>query len=220
MTMKVLAYNTDQPKLVTTSSSGHTRSRPNDSVEFENNDHEEAGTLMINHVALSPRRNAANARIVIFSTDTPCYSCCQPSSPPSEYIGVYYVSNRKLDEATWLKIFMKSGSDIIGALKQLLVATNETSQLQMTMLASFVCDAYCPNGIEIRRMFCKHMPESNRLPSTSGTPKQHILRFHVQSRICDNTTIRRLVNCRMDYAKTPMGTWYRIQLMIYHHQRP
>ncbi len=66
-----------------------------------------------------------------------------------------------------MKIFMKSGSDIIGALKQLLVAANENSERQMTMLASFVCDAYCPNGIAIRRMFCKQMAEINRLPSTS-----------------------------------------------------
>ena len=43
----------------------------------------------------------------------------------------------QLDKATCLKIFMKSGSDIIGALKQLLVASNETSERQMTMLASF-----------------------------------------------------------------------------------
>ena len=84
---------------------------------------------------------------------------------------------------------MKSGSAIIGALKQLLVAANETSERQMTMLASFVCDAYCSNGIEIRRMFCKQMAESNRLPSTSRTLKQHILRVHVQARICDNMTL-------------------------------
>ena len=80
---------------------------------------------------------------------------------------------------------MKSGSDIIGALKQLLVAANDTSERQITMHASFVCDAYCPNGIEIRRMFCKQMVESNRLPSTSGTLTQDILRVHVQARICD-----------------------------------
>ena len=53
----------------------------------------------------------------------------------------------QLDKATWLKIFMTSGSDVIGALKQLIVAANKTSERQTTMLASFVCDAYCPNGI-------------------------------------------------------------------------
>ena len=89
---------------------------------------------------------------------------------------------------------MKSGSVIIGALKQLLVAANETSERQMTMLASFVCDAYCPNGIAIRRVFCKQMTESNRLPSTSGTRTQDILRVHVQARICDNRTLSPLQN--------------------------
>ena len=45
---------------------------------------------MISHAALSSRRNPANARIMIFSPDSPCYSCCRPSSPSSEYI--IYVS--------------------------------------------------------------------------------------------------------------------------------
>ena len=64
------------------SSSGYTRS--NGSVVFENNNHEEADTLMINHAVLSSRRSLANARIVIFSPDIPCYSCCRPSYPHSE----------------------------------------------------------------------------------------------------------------------------------------
>ena len=90
---------------------------------------------------------------------------------------------------------MKYGSDIIGALKQLLqLAADETSERQLTMLASFVCDAYCPNGVDIRCMFCKQMAESNRLPSTSGTLKQHILRVHVQARICNNMTLNPLQN--------------------------
>ena len=89
---------------------------------------------------------------------------------------------------------MKSGSDIIGGLKQILVAANETSERQMAMLASFACDDYCPNGVEIRRMFCKQMTESNRLPSTSGTLRQDILRVHVQARICANMTLSSLQN--------------------------
>ena len=68
LAMKVLTYNTDSPKMVTTSSSGYTRS--NGSIEFEDNNHEEADTLMIHHAVLSSRRNSANARIVIFSPDT------------------------------------------------------------------------------------------------------------------------------------------------------
>ena len=72
----------------------------------------------------------------------------------------------------------------------------------MTMLASFVCDAYCPNGVEIRRMFCKQMAESNRLPSTSGILKQHIRRIHVQTTICDNMTLSPLKN---GFCKAPNG---------------
>ena len=68
LAMKVLSYNTDSPKLVITSSSGYTKS--NGSIEFEDNNHEEADTLMIHHAVLSSRRNPANARIVIFSPDT------------------------------------------------------------------------------------------------------------------------------------------------------
>ena len=76
MAMKVLPYNTDTSNLVTTSSSGYTRS--NASVEFENNNQEEADTVMINHEAFSSRRNPSSARIVIFSPDIPCYSCSRP----------------------------------------------------------------------------------------------------------------------------------------------
>ena len=47
----------------------------------------------------------------------------------------------QLGKATCLKIFMKSGSDTIGALEQLLTV-NETIAQQIAMLASFVCDAY------------------------------------------------------------------------------
>ena len=68
LAMKVLTYNTDSHKLVITSSSGYTRS--DGSIEFEDNNHEEADTLMIHHAVLSSGRNPANARIVIFSPDT------------------------------------------------------------------------------------------------------------------------------------------------------
>ena len=58
------------------------------------------------------------------------------------------------------------------------------------MLASFVCNAYCPNGIEINSipelrwyLFCKHMADRNMLPSTSGALTQHILRVHVQASV-------------------------------------
>ena len=80
----------------------------------------------------------------------------------------------QLGRATWLKIVMKSGSDTIGDLEQLLIV-NKTSAQQPARLASFVCDAYCPKCIEINSipeelrwyLFCKHVAESNRLPPTS-----------------------------------------------------
>ena len=60
-------------------------------------------------------------------------------------------------------IFMKSGSDTIGVLEQLLIV-KETSAPHLAMLGLFVCDAYCPKGIEINSipefrlyLFCKHM---------------------------------------------------------------
>ena len=62
--MKVLTYNTDSPKLIITSSSGYTRR--NDSIEFEDNNHEEADTPMI-HAVLSSLRNPANAGDSVFA---------------------------------------------------------------------------------------------------------------------------------------------------------
>ena len=88
----------------------------------------------------------------------------------------------QLGKATWLKIFMKSGSDKIGALEQLLIVSNTS--------APFVCDAYCPKDIEINSipelrlyLFCKHMVESNMLPPTSGALKQHIIRVHIPASV-------------------------------------
>ena len=54
----------------------------------------------------------------------------------------------QLGKTTWLNIFMKSGSDTIGALEQLLIV-NEIGAQHIDMFASFVCDAYCPKCIEI-----------------------------------------------------------------------
>ena len=101
----------------------------------------------------------------------------------------------QLGKATWLNIFMKSGSDTIGALEQLLTV-NETSAQQLAMLTSFVCDAYCPKCIEINSipelrwyLFCKHMAESNMLPPTSGAIKQHMIRVHTQTSVWGQASI-------------------------------
>ena len=83
----------------------------------------------------------------------------------------------------------------IGALKQLQIV-NEISAQQIAMLASFVCDAYWPNGIEINSipelrwyLFCKLMAESNRLPPTLGAIKQHILRVHIEASVWGQASI-------------------------------
>ena len=195
LAMRVLSYNTDSPKLVITSSSGYTRS--NGSIEFEDNNHEEADTLMIHHSMLSSRRNPANARIVIFSPDTDVLVLAVANhhlllrntsvSMVSGVIDVEPIARalgrqrantlpalhafsgadtvgkfNQLGKTTWMNIFMKSGSDTMGALEQLLTV-NESSEQQLTMLASFVCDAYCLKGIDISGipqlrwyLFCKH----------------------------------------------------------------
>ncbi|KAI4810949.1 hypothetical protein KUCAC02_013876 [Chaenocephalus aceratus] len=60
----------------------------------------------------------------------------------------------------------------------------------LSTLASFVCAAYSPKGINIKtipelrwHLFCKHRAESDKLPPTLGVLKQHILRVHVQTRV-------------------------------------
>ena len=64
------------------------------------------------------------------------------------------------------------------------------------MIASFVCDAYCPKGIEINSIpelrwyvFCKHMAESNGLSPMLGALKQHILRDHIQASVWGQASI-------------------------------
>ena len=166
LAMIVLPYNTDSPKLVITPSSIYTRS--NCSTESEDNNHEEADTLMIHHTMFTSRRNPANARIVIFSPDTDVRVLAVANnhllfrntsvSMVSEVIDVEPITRalgrqranalpalhafsgadtvgkfNQLGKATWLKIFMKSGSDKIGALEQLLIVS-DTSAQQLCLL--------------------------------------------------------------------------------------
>ena len=55
-------------KLIVTSASGHTRS--NKDLLFEDNNHEEADTLLIHQAALASQRNPPDAQLVFFSPDT------------------------------------------------------------------------------------------------------------------------------------------------------
>ncbi|KAK5929154.1 hypothetical protein CgunFtcFv8_010410 [Champsocephalus gunnari] len=66
----------------------------------------------------------------------------------------------------------------------------EVAEGMLSTLASFVCAAYSPKGINIKtipelrwHLFCKHRAESDKLPPTLGALKQHILRVHVQTRV-------------------------------------
>ena len=63
----VLKKNANIPKLVITSASGYTRS--NRTLQFEENNHEEADTLMICLAAAASQR-CPGARMVFFSPDT------------------------------------------------------------------------------------------------------------------------------------------------------
>ena len=65
---KTLEYNRDLPKLVIVSAAGHTKS--SSQLCFEDNNHEEADTLLINQAILASRRNPPDAKLVFFSPDT------------------------------------------------------------------------------------------------------------------------------------------------------
>ncbi len=65
---KNLEYNSSSQKLVITCSSGHTRS--NKDLVFDDNNHEEADTLLIYQAVLASQRNPPDARMVFFSPDT------------------------------------------------------------------------------------------------------------------------------------------------------
>ena len=64
---KVLEYNMGAAKLIITSASGRTRS--NKDLLFEDNNHEEADTLLIHQAVLASQRNPPDAQLVFFSPD-------------------------------------------------------------------------------------------------------------------------------------------------------
>lgn len=65
---KTLEYNKRSSKLIITSASGITRS--NKDLVFEENNHEEADTLLIHQAVLASQRNPHDAQLVFFSPDT------------------------------------------------------------------------------------------------------------------------------------------------------
>ena len=74
LTAKTLEYNSTSHKLVITSSSGHTRS--NKDLLFQDNNHEEADTLLIYQAVLASLRNPSDAQMVFFSPDTDVLVLC------------------------------------------------------------------------------------------------------------------------------------------------
>ena len=95
LAMKVLTYNTDSPELVITSCSGNTIS--NGGREFEDNNHEEADTLIIHHAVLTSPRNLANSCIVIFFPDTDVHVLAVANHHLilQEHIGVYVIKSHR-----------------------------------------------------------------------------------------------------------------------------
>ena len=86
------------------------------------------------------------------------------------------------------------------------------------MLASFVCDAYCPKGIginhipELRWCLAVYDTDSERLPLTSGALKQHIRRVHAQARVWGQASIaqQEFLHPLHNYAKTPSTASLRV----------
>lgn len=65
---KTLEYNSTSHKLVIASSAGYTKS--NKDLLFQDNNHEEADTLLIYQAVLASQRNPPDAQMVFFSPDT------------------------------------------------------------------------------------------------------------------------------------------------------
>ena len=85
--------------------------------------------------------------------------------------------------------FLEATDEIFQAFHEL-CEDDEISDKTINAPESFVCSAYCPRGVEIGNipelrwyLFCKHMAESDRLPPTLGSLKQHMLRVDLQAQI-------------------------------------
>jgi len=95
----------------------------------------------------------------------------------------------------WFQHYIKAERDVVSALMKLPEDGDLTHEVLET-LASFVCLAYCPKGIQIAsipdlrwHLFCKNLAESNKLPPTTGALEEHIERVRVQSRVWCQATV-------------------------------
>ena len=193
---------------------------------FQDNNHEEADTLMICLGVPATERNSRDAEMTFFSPDTdvlvlftascdllpkntsisvvsgaqeikPLWTGLGPEKAKAlpAFHAFFGADNTgrfaRTGKATWFKLFLESDDDVIGALCMLCDYTDVTEDFLESTLARFVCTAYCPNGLQISsipdlrwHLFCKYMAESEKLPPTMGALKQHILRTHMQARVC------------------------------------
>ena len=95
----------------------------------------------------------------------------------------------------WFQHHIKAERNIVKALMKLPEDDDLTQEVK-DILASSVCLAYCPKGIQIAsipdlrwHLFCKHLAESNKLPPTTGALEEHIERVRVQSRVWCQATV-------------------------------
>lgn len=85
--------------------------------------------------------------------------------------------------------YLKADDQVLEGFQKLSEGNEVTEDLLLTF-AKFVCQAYCPKAVQIDSipelrwyLFCKHMAESDKLPPTIGTLKQHVLRARIQARV-------------------------------------
>ena len=68
LALKTIEYSKDSPKVIIASAGGHTES--NSQLHFDENNHEEADTLLIHQAVLASRRNPSDSKLMFFSPDT------------------------------------------------------------------------------------------------------------------------------------------------------
>ncbi|CAG2058058.1 unnamed protein product, partial [Timema podura] len=143
--------------LIITSASGHTRSNIN--VHYEDNNHEEADTLMT-CLEVEASCQYSDTQMVFFSPDT-------------DVLVLVLEHYDKLGKRTLLS--MASGMVDIGAMMKLTVEGYLMQEVK-DELENFACSMYCP----------KQLVESNKLPPSLGTLKE---RVRLQSRVWFQVTV-------------------------------
>ncbi|KAJ4942895.1 hypothetical protein JOQ06_005407, partial [Pogonophryne albipinna] len=178
----ILEYNRGSSKLIITSASGNTRS--NKDLLFEENNHQEADTLLIHQAVLATHRNPADAQLMFFSPDTDIlvlvtanYDLLLKNTSISMASGVVQIEPlwRALgkERAKALPAFHAfTGADNTGKFSHIGKATWLQIYLKadediINALQMLLDEAEVAEGM---------LAESDKLPPTLGALKQHILR--------------------------------------------